>query len=196
MPTLSQFRESLKRDRPHVERSLIAGVALVVAAVLGTMANRRLQPLEKQMSSLRAAARTISSFQRSFQVPTEAERQLWASSDDSLALSVPAGSRLPLAQTVARNAEGAGLVGVRVRFAPADSLYVPPRTSNADAAISPSKITVIVECEGGFASLLTFVNTLPPAVSVIRLSGMRGKTTTVYHITLAVYETMNATQPG
>jgi hypothetical protein len=203
MASLDHLRESARANPAHIERTAIAAVALAVMLGLGVMAHRRLQPIQKQAAALRSANETVARFRRAYRAPTSAESARWEAGTESLGLSVDRGSRLPLAQTIARLGETAGLRDVRVRFSTVDSLYVPARAAGGNAGISPAEYTVVVDCRGSFAALLDLVNGLPSSVSVVLLtsgaareteSSLRGNGDTHYHITLAVYEAANVSQ--
>ncbi|MFI5230226.1 MAG: hypothetical protein ACHQWU_14220 [Gemmatimonadales bacterium] len=189
------MRETVRANPAQIERTVVAAAALLVMLTLGVVAHRRLQPIEKQVAALRAASQTIVSFRESYRAPTRAEAARWTAGADSLGLSVDRGSRLPLAQSVARIAETAGLRDVRVRFATLDSVFVPPRVVGGTSGIAPAEYTVVVECHGRYGGLLEFVNGLPSSVAVVRLTaGTSRGADAHYHITLAVYEAANASQ--
>jgi hypothetical protein len=203
MASLDHLRESARANPAHIERTAIAVVALAVMLGLGIMAHRRLQPIQKQAAVLRSANETVARFRRSYRAPTPAESGRWEAGAETLGLSVDRGSRLPLAQTIARLGETAGLREVRVRFSTLDSLYVPTRTVGASAGISPADYSVVVDCRGSFGALLDLVNGLPSSVSVVLLTSgaareaarpQRDNGDAHYHITLAVYEAANASQ--
>jgi len=203
MASLDHLRETARANPAHIERTAIAVVALVVMLGLGIMAHRRLQPIQKQAAALRSANETVAHFRRSYRAPTPTETARWGAGDESLGLSVDRGSRLPLAQAIARLGETAGLRDVRVRFSTLDSLYVPTRTAGGSAGISPAEYTVVVDCRGSFDALLELVNGLPSSVSVVLLTSGASRDAESssprngdahYHITLAVYEAAHASQ--
>lgn len=203
MASLDHLRERARTNPAHIERTAIAVVALIVMLGLGIMAHRRLQPIQKQAAALRSANETVARFRRSYRAPSAAEAARWEAGAESLGLGVDRGSRLPLAQAIARMGETAGLRDVRVRFSTLDSLYVPTRMAGGSAGISPADYTVVVDCRGSFGALLELVNGLPSSVSVVLLTSgaARGESSTArgigdahYHVTLVVYEAANVSQ--
>jgi hypothetical protein len=192
----TEWIKLLRRDRPAVERVMIALLSLVVAAVLGVMARRRDRPLRQELVGLHASAQKIEDFRAAYRPTPDSALDRATRAVDSLNVGILAGARLPLAQAVAQVAETAGLAGVRVRFGTPDSLFIPPRTAGDAAKVEPATYTIVLGGQGSFAALLTLLNSLPPSVAVVRIGAENSKSAAQFRITLAVYEVPDVNQRG
>jgi len=54
--------------------------------------------------------------------------------------------------------------------------------------VSVADYSLSIECSGGFAAVLTLVNSLPSSVALQRLTGASAKAVTKFRLTLAVFE--------
>ena len=195
--TGQDLRTVFRTNRGAMEVTGLAVLAIVVALVLGVKAKgQRAQDeiMERRMS---ATYDQIQQVQRGFQAGTPLEVDRWKRLADSQSVAISHAQRLSLAQRVTLAAQNAGLQNVRVRFGPADSsgaLAVRPAVGGR--TVSAANYTLVIECEGGFARLLTFVNYIPAVVSIQHVSAARFGSATMYRVTLAVYEVANASQSG
>lgn len=196
MATRDDLARAWKSNRGHWQAALLSLAVAVVALVLGTAAHRRSAPARSEASALESAERLVEQFRSSFRQASPAEQAGWQHGLDSLGIGMAGGTKLQLAQSIAHGAEAAGLRSIEVRFGTADSAFVPPRGGGDFVAVAPANYTVVISGVGGFANVVTFVNSLPPAVSVIRLDAARDKAVTRYRISLAVYENTNGTKSG
>ena len=104
------------------------------------------------------------------------------------ALGVPAAEKLNLVDMLGRLAEACSLRSVRVNsVAPSDSTYVPDRKVGG-RRINPADYALAVEFAGGFADAQKFVSSLPPSVSLSRMSATRREGSTQYQLILSVYQ--------
>jgi hypothetical protein len=187
--TPAAMLELLKRERAHAERAGVALLFLVIAMALGLRARRVVEPANRELAILHGALERFSVFRTTYQAPSDAELKRWSAAADSNDIVAPKGSRLALAQRVARTAEQVGLHDVRVRFSTRDSLVVTPRPKLIGRDEAPANYTIVMECRGSFAAVLALIKQLPLAVSVIRVSAANEKSVIVYRLTLDAYET-------
>lgn len=199
----AEFFAELKRNPVQGYRLFTAAMVFIGGLVVGMKAHSVLVPLHQQETSAVSAKRAASSIVSGFQPVTAAESSSWQLARDTVRSIAVKGDRLELAQRVVRSAEAAGLTGVRVGFGGADSVYIPVKPTSALAKdLAPADYTVVIDATGGFGSVLTFVNGLPPTVSLVRLIGARpatgatGRTAPHYQITLSVYEATEAQRGG
>ena len=190
-------RSVLESNRPVAGVVGLSLLSIVISLVVGMKASSQRMQDGLAAKRLENSYEQLQQVQRGFQPGTPTELNRWRVAADSQWLAIPHGLRLSLAQRVTLAAESAGLRSVRVRFGPADSLgSAPQRPSLGGRAVSLANYTLVIECEGGFAHLLTFVNYMPAVVSIQRVTALRGASAARYRITLAVYEVANANQPG
>ena len=86
---------------------------------------------------------------------------------------------------------------MRVRFASADTASPPQAPQLVDGSAQVASYTLVVEGSGGFATALSLVKQLPPAVALQRITADRGKDGAVhYTLVLAVFESAGRNQHG
>jgi hypothetical protein len=191
----SSAMTALRANGVVYRRGAAALALLIVAIGTSVSIRRKLAPLAKREAVLSDGKESLTRFRSSFVTVTAAESASWRQTADSAEIAMPKGSRLSLAQTVVKNAEDAGLHGVRVSFTQHDSAFVAPRSRGIESNdIAPADYAIAVEGVGSFAQALSFVQALPPSVSVVRFSGLRDKPETRFHIMIAVYETSRGNQ--
>jgi len=180
-----------KRNWLQVEAAGVALLAVVVCVALGVRARSQAQVARDEARRIQGIAQSITQFESAFQPVTSGERKRWSMIPDSSALGVAPENRVGLTESVARIAEQSGLVHSRVSFGVSDSLPNADRGAVA-GRVAAGNYTIAIDADGGFAELLTFVNALPVAVSVTRLTGWRDTTGARFHVILAVYENKDA----
>jgi hypothetical protein len=193
--TTADLRALIAGYRVQSEAVGIAVLAIVISLVLGTSARRQGTPLRMERDRLHAAQREVTTFRAAFKptVPGEEAARL----PDTLAVGVLRDSRISLAQRIAQQAERGGLRDVRVKFAAADTTSPPPAPQMFGTSISLAPYTLVVEGDGGFATALSLIKQLPPAVALQRMSVNRLVDGAVhYTLVLAVFETAEQSQHG
>lgn len=193
--TMSTLAQAIRSDRAVARRLTLSAILLAAAVIVGGVERRQIAPLNLRKTQLETTAARVRQFRSSFVPIAPAESASWKQMADSIDIAVPRGSRLSLAQTLAKSAEDAGLRGVRVSFGKPDSSYVPPRSRGVSTSdVQPADYAISIDAGGAFAQVLSFINALPPTVSVTRLVGSHDKRDTHYRITIAVYETNRDSQ--
>ena len=136
-----------------------------------------------------STASQLATVQQQFRLPTGTESSaLLAEASRMSALGVPAEERLNLVDMLGHLAEALSLSSVRVRsVAPSDSAVIPSREV-VGSTIRPASYAIAVEFVGRFADAQKFVSSLPPSVSVSRLSAARRDGGATYQLILSVYE--------
>jgi hypothetical protein len=171
---------------------LAIAVGILVLALAG-WTGVRARTVAKALTARRVAwegtASQLATVRQQFRVPTSTESAaLVAESSRMGTLGVPRGDKLTLIDWVGRLAEACALAGVRVSsVARSDSAWVGPREV-AGAVITPAGYALSVEFAGSFANAQKFVSSLPPSVSLSRLTAARRNGATVYQLILSVYE--------
>ena len=178
--------------RSNPNQLLAIGVAVLVvglAAWTGLRARRTAGDLASKRVAWEATANQVATVRQQFRAPTSTESAaLLAEASRMGALAVPADDKLALADVVGRLAEACGLRSVRVTSVRAsDSTFVPTREV-AGSSIKPATYALAVEFAGSFASAQKFVSSLPPSVSLSRLTAARREGAVLYQLTLSVYE--------
>ena len=104
------------------------------------------------------------------------------------ALGVRPGDKLSLVDMMGRLAEACALSAIRVNTVPAsDSAFVVSRQLSG-VPIKPADYALAVEFVGSFANAQKFVSSLPPSVSLWRLTATRRTGGALYQLVLSVYE--------
>lgn len=191
------LQAAFREHRGAMEVTGLAVLVIVVALLLGVKAGGQRAQDDLTRRRLSSTYDQMQQVQRGFQPGTPLEVSRWKVLADSQWLAISHAQRLSLAQHLTLAAENAGLQNVRVRFGPADSSgALPQRPAVGGRAVNAANYTLVIDCEGGFARLLTFVNYIPAVASVQHISAARAGSATRYRVTLAVYEVANASQSG
>jgi hypothetical protein len=193
--TVATLKSFSVRYRVQAECIAVALLAVVVFTSLGVAARRKLAPAQADLAAASAIAGEISGFRAAFK-PSPAPDQLAVSLPDSLAVSIPRDDRVSLVGNLASRAELVGLSGVRVSFAAPDSAAAPAQPELFATAVAIADYGVSIDCGGSFAQLLSFVNQLPPSVALQRITAVRDKAGSHFHVMLAVFEAPRAAQHG
>jgi hypothetical protein len=197
LAAIARFRAALARDRVRAECAGVALLALVLSVAIGSLARRKAIPLRMEIARLSALDTELATFRSSFRAgaPELDDPRL----PDSLAVGVAREARVTLAHDIAARAERSGLLEVRVRFAPIDTV-VPTPVQHPDffrGASSVADYTIAVECRGGFSAVLSFVNHLPPSVTLERFTAAGTKDGVAqYHLMLGVLESARPAEHG
>ncbi len=185
--TLAELRAAMTRHRRQGFVTVLSLVVLAIAVTMGAGAKRQLAPAKITNSRLHQSMNEIDAFRAAFKAaaPVEDARLVLP---DSLDVSVPHDLRMSMAGQLATRAERAGLSNVRVRFAPADSAAPPPRPDFLGRTVTVGDYTIALDCEGGFAALLSFVNHVPAATALQRIIASRSAKGVSYHLVFTVLE--------
>ena len=178
--------------RSNPNQLLSMGVAILIiglSARVGLKARETAAQLSSRKSSWSNTASQLATVQQQFKVPSTTESAaLIAESGQMGALGVPAAEKLNLVDMIGRLAEACSLGSVRVNTASrADSVFVPQRKL-AGSQIKPADYALAVEFVGSFADAQKFVSSLPPSVSLLRMTATRQEGGTRYLLILSVYE--------
>ncbi len=193
--TTADLKSLATRYRVQSEALGVAALAIVLSLALGAAARRQGAPLVTEHDRLAAAHREVTSFRAVFKPAVAGEDSVRL--PDSLAVSVARDSRISLAQRIAQQAEQDGLRDVRVKFAAADTASPPPAPQLLGESSQVAQYSLVLEADGGFATILSVVRQLPPAVGLQRMSAVRGKNGIVhYTLILAVFETAGQSRHG
>ena len=173
---------------PPVVLLAVAVFALVLLAGVGI---RAWKLDSARQVDLRRAESVLSSFadlKRRYVPAVAAESIAWRRTWlDLQELGVGSSEQpLVLTQRVARSAEDAGLTAVKVHIEAPDTLGKPFTAEGVQS--KPASYSLRVECRGGLASVLAFLDQLPPSVSPTQFSLMRQDGRGPHRISLAVYE--------
>jgi hypothetical protein len=193
MAPMTQELSSWRRQHPNQLFALGLAVVVFAASVwVGTKARAATSRMAQREMAWRGSADQLASLTQRFRVPGSSEAAaLLTESGHLSALGVPSSDRVSLMEWVARAADASALSDVHVSFrSGVDSLFIPPRIIGG-SPISPASYSVVVDCVGSFAGVVQFVSTLPPSVSVSRLSASQRGDRAVYHVLLSVYELAN-----
>ena len=178
--------------RSNPNQLLAIGVAALIlgaAGKVGFKARMVARDLSARQATWNMTAGRLATVQQQFVVPTTTESSaLIAESSQMGALGVPTGEKLNLVDMVGRLAEACSLRSVRVNsVAASDSAFVPERKVGENR-INPADYALAVEFVGGFADAQKFVSSLPPSVSLSRMSAKRREGGTQYQVILSVYQ--------
>lgn len=178
--------------RSNPNRLLAIGVAVLVVGLsgwIGMRARSAALALSAKRTAWDATASRLATVQQQFRAPTSTESAaLIAESSRMGALGVRPGDKLELVDMMGRLAEACALGSVRVNSIPAsDSAFVVSRELSG-ARINPADYALAVEFVGSFANAQKFVSSLPPSVSLWRLTALRREGGALYQLILSVYE--------
>lgn len=181
-PVVGYLRENARIAR-------VAGLTLLVVAFsLWTWMSTRdtIAELNAETDRAAAARQSADEFSNRFLPATVAETDEWARTAAAAAeYGVPAESRLSLAGSVSRIAEGAGLSGVMVRFV-GTAPEAPPRLLG-DIVFQPAQFGLTLEGSGSALAVARAALRLPPPVEIagVTLTGDSDQMRATF--TLAVY---------
>lgn len=186
--TKADLQEAARRHRLLGEVVGVSLLAIVVYVSIGISARRRTAPIRPEVAKLNSAVAEVSQFRAAFKPSSPEQDVRMLNVPDSLSVALPRDQRVSLAQQIAERAERAGLSDVRVKFVLPDSAAAPDRPDLMSTSVTVADYTMSVECNGGFAEMLSLINHLPPSLAVQRITANRTKTGTQYHLILAVFE--------
>jgi hypothetical protein len=193
---MSSLGQELARwKREHPTRLLSLGGAIVVLAAsgwVGAKSRAATLSLAAKQAAWRSSAEQLATVTQQFRTPSSSETaSLLAESGRVTALGVQPADRVSLMELVARAADASMLTDVHVTFRTGiDSVLIAPRIIGG-STISPASYGIVIDCSGSFAGVVQFVSSLPPSVSVSRLSASRHGDRATYHVLLSVYELPN-----
>jgi len=192
--TAADLKAFSVRYRTHAECIAVAAFACVAFAALGLAAKRKLAPARAEHASVSMVESEVSSFRSAFK-PAPAGQEI-PTLADSFAVAVSRDERMSLAGDLASRAESAGLRSVRVNFASPDSAAAPEAPDFFAGTVSVADYGIAIDCGGSFAGVLSFVNQLPASVALQRITAVRDKDGSHFHVMLAVFEAAQAAQHG
>jgi hypothetical protein len=167
----------------------VAALVLGMSGWMGTRARSVAADLSSKRSAWNATASQLATVQQQFRAPSSTESaSLIAESSRMGALGVRPGDKLSLVDMMGRLAEACALTAIRVNTVPAsDSAFVVSRQLSG-VPIKPADYALAVEFVGSFANAQKFVSSLPPSVSLWRLTATRRTGGALYQLVLSVYE--------
>jgi hypothetical protein len=167
----------------------VAVLVIAVSAWVGIRARRASAELAGKRAAWEQTASRLATIQQQFRAPTSTESAgLMAEAGSMGALGVPRDEKLNIVDVVGRLAEACALNNVRVtaRAVP-DSAFIAPRPIGG-VAVAPADYALAVEFVGSFANAQKFVSSLPPSVSLSRLSAAGRGGRVLYQLVLSVYQ--------
>ncbi|MGH7619587.1 MAG: hypothetical protein ACREPM_20425 [Gemmatimonadaceae bacterium] len=191
----ARVRAAVLGHRVQSEAIGVAFLALVAFVVIGVRAHRASEPLRFETARLGMASEEVARFRSAFAAGRPEQELLVARLSDSLGVAVARTGRVALAQRVAAQAEALGLANVRVKFAAADSAAPPQRPELFDG-VAVADYTIVLDCEGGLAPVLSLLNQLPASVALERIVAAKTSGTSQFRVTLAVFESSTTSGGG
>ena len=185
---VAQVRAWTLRYRFQSGAVAVALVALIGFVALGVRAQRAAQPVHLETARLRMADEEIYRFRTAFFAGRPEQELRVARLADSLGVAISRDNRVALAQRVAARAESLGLARVRVKFAPGDSAVPPRRPDLSSSSVNIADYTLVLDCDGGLAAVLSLLNQLPPSIALERLTGAKSRGASQFRLTFAVFE--------
>lgn len=188
--TMAQLRATAARYRMHALLVVVSFVVLVGSVGVGLRARKRLDPMRLTDGRLHQTEAEIANFRAAFK-PSTPDEEVRLVAADTLPVAVPHDMRMSLAGQLASGAQAAGLTNVRVRFAGADSAAAtPPLPEFVTRTVAVGDYTIAIDCGGSFAQVMSFVNHLPAATALQRITAARAPENSgvQYHLIFAVYE--------
>ena len=178
--------------RVNSSHLIAAGVAILVAgaaAFVGLQARTAAGELAARRVAWEQVASQLATVQQQFRIPTSMESaSLLAEASRMGALGVPVGEKLAIIDLVGNLAEASSLASVRVTaMAATDSAAFVERQVGG-TRIGRADYALSVEFVGSFANAQKFVSSLPPSVSLARMSASRREGGAQYHLVLSVYQ--------
>jgi hypothetical protein len=178
--------------RSNPNQLLAIAFAVLVAgasAWIGMRARAVATDIAVRRAAWDATAFQLATVQQQFRAPTSTESAaLIAESSRMGVLGVRPGDKLNLVDMMGRLAEACSLTAVRVNSVRAtDSAFVVGRQLSG-VPIKPADYALAVEFVGSFANAQKFVSSLPPSVSLWRLTATRRTGGALYKLVLSVYE--------
>jgi hypothetical protein len=174
--------------KPPVVLLAISVLALVFVGAVGFRAWKLDSSRQTELRRAQSALSSFADLRRQYVPAVAAESIAWRRTWLQLQeLGVGSDQPITLTQRVARTAEDAGLSNVRVLIDPPDTLGQ-QRVATGGVQSKPASYSLRVECRGGLASVLAFLDQLPPSVAPTALNLVRQDGRGPHRITLAVYE--------
>jgi hypothetical protein len=167
----------------------LATLVIGASAWVGIKARGVSSQLADKRLGWEQSANQLATVRQQFRAPTSTESAaLIAESSQMGSLGVAPADKISLVDMVGRLAEACALTGVRVNsVAPSDSAFIPERDISG-TRIAPADYALVVEFAGSFANAQKFVSSLPPSVSLYRLSAGRREVGASYRLILSVYQ--------
>jgi hypothetical protein len=185
---LVQFRDAAMRYRVQSVAIVASSIAAFALLGLGVRLRRSAEPVRLETRRLSATAAEVSGFRAAFVSSSPDDDSRLSQLADSLGAAVPRDDRVALAQQVAARAEALGLLDVRVRFTPADSMALPHPPALSSSAIAVADYALALDGDGNLVSVLSLLGRLPPSVALERITAARARGTARYHMTFTVFE--------
>jgi hypothetical protein len=184
------------RGNPNQLITVAVSVLVIgLSGWIGLKARAAGDSLAKSRRAWEDVANQLATVRQQFRVPTSSESAAIISESSRMgALGIPNAEKLNVLDAVGRLAEACALGDVRVSaIAVSDSSYAADRQV-AGINIKHADYAVAVEFAGSFANAVKFVSSLPPSVSLARMSAAKRNGASQYYLVLSVYE-LDA-QPG
>ena len=173
------------------------GIGLALAVLggwVGLSAQRARTRLTLDAIRLESDAARLEQWRREFRPVSATEAMRWRLVDANLtSLGVASSERVLVAETVARAAEEAGMVDVRVRFTAGDSSQgVAAREQRMGTrTLHPASYGLALHARGSYEGLVRLIGALPPSVAVWRVTSTREDGVIAHALALAVFEAVD-----
>jgi hypothetical protein len=169
------------------------GIGLALAVLggwVGLSAQRARARLTTDATRLESDAARLEQWRREFRPVSATEATSWRLVDANLAsLGVAPSERVTVAERVARAAEEAGMVEVRVRFTAGDSNQAVQRMGAR--APHPASYGLTLNARGSYEGLVRLIGALPTSVAVWRVTSTREGGAIAHALALAVFEAVD-----
>jgi hypothetical protein len=189
---MASARDMTQWARLNPNQPIAMAVAVLViglSAWVGLKARAAGNELAAKRAAWEQTASQLATVQQQFRVPTSTETASLISEASAMgALGVPEGEKLNIIDVVGRLAEACGLSGVRVNATASSDSAVVAERHVAGTRIANADYALAVEFVGSFANAQKFVSSLPPSVSLSRMTAARRDRGTVYQLVLSVYQ--------
>lgn len=167
----------------------VAALVIGLSVWIGLKARTSTNDLAAKRVAWEQTASQLATVQQQFRVPSSTEASALLSEAARMGtLGVPEGEKLDIIDMLGRLAEASGLTRVRVTSAAASDSAVLAEREVLGTRISNADYALNVEFTGSFADAQKFVSSLPPSVSLSRLTAARDDRGTQYHLVLSVYQ--------
>lgn len=168
-------------------------VLAVAALLVGRTARERAEQYEQRAAALQRSLDTYDLWRRGYAPAAPAESAAWLESEQAMRdLGVTLGTRVALAELVARRAEEIGIPDVRVTAETSDTMVFAP-LSGGGWQLELGALVLAVEAHADLAALEEFLAALPPQVDArhVRAFGTDGGFRS--HLLLITYRNPNPT---
>lgn len=190
---VAQLRAFVAKNKFTLVIAAVTLVTVIASARVAIPARRQRAELAAESERLEAVIARSNLWVTQFQPASNEESAIWQNTANEIqALGVKPSEKLTLAQIVSRRADNAGYGGAHLKFVPVDGANPVPPRQVAGVTFNPAPYKLVIAGEGGFGTLATFLETLPPAVELQSVSLSAGDALVNTSLTLSVFEPAGA----